>query len=76
MIVGFSAGLLVMVPVLTASGPTSMCTPLRTLNDSLSHRRRYLVRGCKNTQGRVRLRKYTDPVESGNKQNFKNTFKV
>ncbi|XP_013888914.1 interleukin-34 [Austrofundulus limnaeus] len=35
-------GLLVMVPVLTASSPASMCTPLRTLNDSLSHRRRYM----------------------------------
>uniref|UniRef100_A0A3Q3AEW4 Interleukin 34 n=1 Tax=Kryptolebias marmoratus TaxID=37003 RepID=A0A3Q3AEW4_KRYMA len=35
-------GLLVMAPVLTASTPASLCTPLKTLNDSLSHRRRYM----------------------------------
>ncbi|XP_037539033.1 interleukin-34 [Nematolebias whitei] len=31
-----------MAPVLTASPSASMCPPLRTLNDSLSHRRRYM----------------------------------
>lgn len=40
-----SVGLFLLVPVLTAQTPASMCTPLKTLNDSLSHRRRYMVRG-------------------------------
>lgn len=31
-----------MAPVLTAPTPASMCTPLKTLNDSLSQRRRYM----------------------------------
>ncbi|KAM4572653.1 interleukin-34 isoform 2-T4 [Odontesthes bonariensis] len=35
-------GLFVVAPVLMASTPASMCTPLKTLNDSLSHRRRYM----------------------------------
>ncbi|XP_044213253.1 interleukin-34 [Thunnus albacares] len=35
-------GLLLLVPVLMALTPASMCTPLKTLNDSLSHRRRYM----------------------------------
>lgn len=37
-------GLFLMAPVLMSSTPASMCTPLKTLNDSLSHRRRYMVR--------------------------------
>ncbi|XP_047209220.1 interleukin-34 isoform X2 [Girardinichthys multiradiatus] len=35
-------GLFLMAPVLMAFTPASMCTPLKTLNDSLSHRRRYM----------------------------------
>ncbi|KAF7224995.1 interleukin-34 [Nothobranchius furzeri] len=35
-------GLYAMAPVLMASTPAAMCTPLKTLNDSLSHRRRYM----------------------------------
>lgn len=38
------AGLLLLLPIHMAKTPTSMCMPLRTLNDSLSHRRRYMVR--------------------------------
>ncbi|KAG7229847.1 hypothetical protein INR49_012430 [Caranx melampygus] len=40
-LLGGFLGLLLLEPV-TASTPASMCTPLRTLNDSLSHRRRYM----------------------------------
>lgn len=35
-------GLFLLSPVLMAPTPASMCTPLKTLNDSLSHRRRYM----------------------------------
>ncbi|CAN9499461.1 unnamed protein product [Ophioblennius macclurei] len=35
-------GLLPVFPVLMAPTPSSMCTPLKTLNDNLSHRRRYM----------------------------------
>uniref|UniRef100_A0A3Q2QV04 Interleukin 34 n=1 Tax=Fundulus heteroclitus TaxID=8078 RepID=A0A3Q2QV04_FUNHE len=35
-------GLFLMAPIVVASTPASMCTPLKTLNDSLSHRRRYM----------------------------------
>ncbi|MEQ2295456.1 hypothetical protein AMECASPLE_014528 [Ameca splendens] len=38
----FSACLFLMAPVMMAFTPASMCTPLKTLNDSLSHRRRYM----------------------------------
>lgn len=38
------SGLLLLLPIHMAKTPTSMCMPLRTLNDSLSHRRRYMVR--------------------------------
>ncbi|KAM6937965.1 interleukin-34 [Xenentodon cancila] len=41
-LLGGFLGLLVIAPVLMASTPASMCTPLKTLNDSLSHRRRYM----------------------------------
>nr|XP_061812926.1 interleukin-34-like [Nerophis lumbriciformis] len=34
--------LFLLMPVLMAPTPPSMCTPLRTLNESLSHRRRYM----------------------------------
>uniref|UniRef100_A0A3B3IJW5 Interleukin 34 n=1 Tax=Oryzias latipes TaxID=8090 RepID=A0A3B3IJW5_ORYLA len=37
-----TTGLFLMAPVLMTSTPASMCTPLKTLNDSLSHRRRYM----------------------------------
>uniref|UniRef100_A0A672HZE8 Interleukin 34 n=1 Tax=Salarias fasciatus TaxID=181472 RepID=A0A672HZE8_SALFA len=36
--------LLLIFPVLMAPTPASMCTPLKTLSDNLSHRRRYMVR--------------------------------
>lgn len=39
----FSIGLFLLAPVLMAQTPASMCTPLKTLNDNLSHRRRYMV---------------------------------
>uniref|UniRef100_A0A3P8W6I9 Interleukin 34 n=1 Tax=Cynoglossus semilaevis TaxID=244447 RepID=A0A3P8W6I9_CYNSE len=39
-----SAALCVIEPVLMNLTPSSMCTPLKTLNVSLSHRRRYMVR--------------------------------
>uniref|UniRef100_A0A3P8QWN0 Interleukin 34 n=1 Tax=Astatotilapia calliptera TaxID=8154 RepID=A0A3P8QWN0_ASTCA len=35
-------GLFLIAPVLMAPTHSSMCTPLRTINDSLSHRRRYM----------------------------------
>nr|XP_019960145.1 PREDICTED: interleukin-34 [Paralichthys olivaceus]XP_019960146.1 PREDICTED: interleukin-34 [Paralichthys olivaceus] len=41
-LLGGLIGLCLLEPVLTALTPASMCTPLRTLNDSLSHRRRYM----------------------------------
>ncbi|XP_059190467.1 interleukin-34 isoform X2 [Centropristis striata] len=41
-LLGGLLGLVLPLPVLTASTPASMCTPLKTLNDSLSHRRRYM----------------------------------
>uniref|UniRef100_A0A672HZF1 Interleukin 34 n=1 Tax=Salarias fasciatus TaxID=181472 RepID=A0A672HZF1_SALFA len=37
-----SPGLLLIFPVLMAPTPASMCTPLKTLSDNLSHRRRYM----------------------------------
>nr|XP_057944148.1 interleukin-34 [Doryrhamphus excisus]XP_057944149.1 interleukin-34 [Doryrhamphus excisus]XP_057944150.1 interleukin-34 [Doryrhamphus excisus]XP_057944152.1 interleukin-34 [Doryrhamphus excisus]XP_057944153.1 interleukin-34 [Doryrhamphus excisus]XP_057944154.1 interleukin-34 [Doryrhamphus excisus]XP_057944155.1 interleukin-34 [Doryrhamphus excisus]XP_057944156.1 interleukin-34 [Doryrhamphus excisus] len=41
-LLGGLLGLFLLVPVLMAPTPPSMCTPLRTINDSLSHRRRYM----------------------------------
>ncbi|XP_041853420.1 interleukin-34 [Melanotaenia boesemani] len=41
-LLGGLLALYLMAPVLMASTPASMCTPLKTLNDSLSHRRRYM----------------------------------
>ncbi|XP_056273078.1 interleukin-34 [Pseudoliparis swirei] len=41
-LLGGLLGLFLPSPVLMAPTPASMCTPLRTLNDSLSHRRRYM----------------------------------
>lgn len=38
------AGLLLIAPVLMAPMPPGLCTALKTLNGSLSHRRRYMVR--------------------------------
>lgn len=35
-------GLVLLTPGHMAQTPASMCTPLRTINDSLSHRRRYM----------------------------------
>lgn len=35
-------GLFLIAPVLMAPTPSNMCRPLKTLNDSLSHRRRYM----------------------------------
>ena len=37
-------GLVLLPPVPMAQTPASMCTPLKTIKDSLSHRRRYMVR--------------------------------
>lgn len=52
-----SIGLFLLAPVLMAQTPASMCTPLKTLNDSLSHRRRYMVSEwwlvCKHVSGNV-----------------------
>ncbi|XP_077424218.1 interleukin-34 [Vanacampus margaritifer] len=41
-LLGALLGLLLFLPVLMATTPPSMCTPLRTLDDNLSHRRRYM----------------------------------
>ncbi|XP_058501318.1 interleukin-34 isoform X2 [Solea solea] len=41
-LLGGFLGLCLIEPILTSLTPSSMCTPLRTLNDSLSHRRRYM----------------------------------
>ncbi|XP_037624427.1 interleukin-34 [Sebastes umbrosus] len=41
-LLGGLLGLFMLSPVLMAPTPASMCTPLKTLNDSLSHRRRYM----------------------------------
>lgn len=41
-LLGGLLGLFLSAPALMAPTPASMCTPLRTLNDSLSHRRRYM----------------------------------
>ncbi|KAK7891918.1 hypothetical protein WMY93_023881 [Mugilogobius chulae] len=41
-LLGGPLGLFLLVPVLMAPTPSSLCTPLKTLNDSLSHRRRYM----------------------------------
>ncbi|XP_039989960.1 interleukin-34 isoform X2 [Xiphias gladius] len=41
-LLGCLLGLFLLAPVLMAQTPASMCTPLKTLNDSLSHRRRYM----------------------------------
>ncbi|KAM9377408.1 interleukin-34 isoform 1-T2 [Pholidichthys leucotaenia] len=41
-LVGLLGGLFLIAPVLMAPAPPSLCTALRTINDSLSHRRRYM----------------------------------
>ncbi|XP_061630903.1 interleukin-34 isoform X1 [Phyllopteryx taeniolatus] len=41
-LLGALLGLFLLMPVLMAPTPPSMCTPLRTLDDNLSHRRRYM----------------------------------
>ncbi|CAJ1057461.1 interleukin-34 [Xyrichtys novacula] len=41
-LLGGLLGLFLLVPVQMAQTPASMCTPLKTLNDSLSQRRRYM----------------------------------
>lgn len=41
-LLGGPLGLFLLVPVLMAPTPSTLCTPLKTLNDSLSHRRRYM----------------------------------
>ncbi|XP_054631284.1 interleukin-34 isoform X5 [Dunckerocampus dactyliophorus] len=41
-LLGGLLGLFLLMPVLMAPTPPSMCTPLKTINDSLSHRRRYM----------------------------------
>ncbi|XP_073328727.1 interleukin-34 [Pagrus major] len=41
-LLGGLLGLFLLAPVQMAQTPASMCTPLKTLNDSLSHRRRYM----------------------------------
>ncbi|XP_077566478.1 interleukin-34 [Stigmatopora nigra] len=41
-LLGALSGLFLLLPVSMAPTPPSMCTPLRTLNESLSHRRRYM----------------------------------
>ncbi|XP_051917783.1 interleukin-34 [Hippocampus zosterae] len=42
LLLGALFGLFLLMPVLMAPTPPSMCTPLRTLDDNLSHRRRYM----------------------------------
>ncbi|XP_075898981.1 interleukin-34 isoform X2 [Nelusetta ayraudi] len=41
-LLGGLLGLFLLLPIHMAKTPASMCMPLRTLNDSLSHRRRYM----------------------------------
>ncbi|XP_035498048.2 interleukin-34 isoform X1 [Scophthalmus maximus] len=41
-LLGGLLGLCLLEPVLMTLTPASMCTPLKTLNESLSHRRRYM----------------------------------
>ncbi|XP_061773054.1 interleukin-34 isoform X2 [Nerophis ophidion] len=41
-LLGGLLGLFLLMPVLMAPTPPSMCIPLRTINESLSHRRRYM----------------------------------
>ncbi|XP_060892928.1 interleukin-34 [Labrus mixtus] len=41
-LLGGLLGLFLILPVQMTQTPASMCTPLKTLNDSLSHRRRYM----------------------------------
>nr|XP_020460062.1 interleukin-34 [Monopterus albus] len=41
-LLGALLGLFLLTPVLMAPTPASMCTALKTLNDSLSHRRRFM----------------------------------
>nr|XP_046250567.1 interleukin-34 isoform X2 [Scatophagus argus] len=41
-LLGGLLGLFLLAPVQMAQSPASVCSPLRTLNDSLSHRRRYM----------------------------------
>ncbi|XP_029908632.1 interleukin-34 [Myripristis murdjan] len=41
-LLGGLLGLLLIAPVLMAPTPPGLCTALKTLNDSLSHRRRYM----------------------------------
>ncbi|KAF7655109.1 hypothetical protein LDENG_00060720 [Lucifuga dentata] len=41
-LLGGLLGLYLLTPVLMAPTPSSMCTAFKTLNDSLSHRRRYM----------------------------------
>lgn len=41
-LLGGPVGLFLLVPVLMAPTPSSLCTPLKTLNDSLGHRRRFM----------------------------------
>ncbi|XP_029008466.1 interleukin-34 [Betta splendens] len=41
-LLGGLVGLFLLAPVLTGHTPGSMCKPLSTLNDSLSHRRRFM----------------------------------
>ncbi|XP_026221355.1 interleukin-34 [Anabas testudineus] len=41
-LLGGLLGLFLLAPVLAAPTPARMCTPLKTLNDSLSYRRRYM----------------------------------
>ncbi|XP_070763578.1 interleukin-34 [Enoplosus armatus] len=41
-LLGGLLGLFLLAPAQMAPTPASMCTPLKTINDSLSHRRRYM----------------------------------
>lgn len=49
------AGLFLLLPIHMAKTPASMCMPLRTLNDSLSHRRRYMVRETEKVSTELQL---------------------
>uniref|UniRef100_A0A3B4AUV3 Uncharacterized protein n=1 Tax=Periophthalmus magnuspinnatus TaxID=409849 RepID=A0A3B4AUV3_9GOBI len=55
-------GLFLLVPVLMAPTPSSLCTPLKTLNDSLSYRRRYM--------------KHNFPINYGIRVHYEEIFKL
>ncbi|KAJ0029608.1 hypothetical protein NQD34_004605 [Periophthalmus magnuspinnatus] len=61
-LLGGPLGLFLLVPVLMAPTPSSLCTPLKTLNDSLSYRRRYM--------------KHNFPINYGIRVHYEEIFKL